>query len=176
MADMFEVTMDALVGDIGTKKESIMSKKINDIGYFIFASVVIIVIGIISIAECIGSITGDENKKIISYIVLGIAGFLLMIYFVKKYLHNTKQPIINMKDNSEAKKERKKYIFDKYKLSWIGDIVLAIVLNLQSLDAGFIEFGINFLETMVVFIILTAFLAIKNYKDLERKVKELNKD
>lgn len=90
MADMFEVTMDALVGDIGTKKESIMSKKINDIGYFIFASVVIIVIGIISIAECIGSITGDENKKIISYIVLGIAGFLLMIYFVKKYLHNKK--------------------------------------------------------------------------------------
>ena len=27
MADMFGVTMDALVGDIGTKKESVMNKK-----------------------------------------------------------------------------------------------------------------------------------------------------
>ena len=38
MADMFGVTMDALVGDIGTKKESVMNKKINDIGYFIFVT------------------------------------------------------------------------------------------------------------------------------------------
>ena len=40
MADMFGVTMDALVGDIGTKKESVMNKKINDIGYFIFGIVI----------------------------------------------------------------------------------------------------------------------------------------
>ena len=36
MADMFNVTMDALVGDIGSKKESVINKKINDVGYFIF--------------------------------------------------------------------------------------------------------------------------------------------
>lgn len=37
MADMFGVTMDSLVGNIESKKESIINKKINDIGYFIFA-------------------------------------------------------------------------------------------------------------------------------------------
>ena len=77
MADMFGVTMDALVGDIGTKKESVMNKKINDIGYFIFGIVILFLFVINSISETVGSITGDENKKIISYIILGIIGFLL---------------------------------------------------------------------------------------------------
>lgn len=176
MADMFEVTMDALVGDIGTKKESVINKKINDIGYFIFAAVVIIGCCIISIAESIGSITGDVNKEIVAYIVLGIMGFLLMIYFVKKYLHNTNQPIINMKANDEARKERKQYIFNKYKSSLMGDIVFSVIINLQSLDAGFVEFGMNFLESMIAFIVLTIFLAVKNYKDLDKKSKELNKE
>ena len=93
MADMFGVTMDALVGDIGTKKESVMNKKINDIGYFIFGIVILFLFVINSISETVGSITGDENKKIISYIILGIIGFLLMIFLLKAYLLNTNQII-----------------------------------------------------------------------------------
>ena len=176
MVDMFGVTMDALVGDIGTKKESVMNKKINDIGYFIFGIVILFLFVINSISETVGSITGDENKKIISYIILGIIGFLLMIFLLKAYLLNTNQIIINMKDNAEAQKDRKKYIFNKYKSYSIGNIVFSVIFNLQSYDAGFREFGINFLETFAIYSILTFFLAVINYRDLEKKVKELNKD
>lgn len=74
-----------------------MNKKINDIGYFIFGIVILFLFVINSISETVGSITGDENKKIISYIILGIIGFLLMIFLLKAYLLNTNQIIINMK-------------------------------------------------------------------------------
>ena len=107
MAGMFGVTMDALVGDIGTKKESVINKKIKDIGYFIFADVVVIGICIISVMEYINSVTNDENKVIISYMILGMGAFIFFIYIIKKYLHNFNEPIINMKDTSDGKKERK---------------------------------------------------------------------
>ena len=58
----------------------------------------------------------------------------------------------------------------------IGNIVFSVIFNLQSYDAGFREFGINFLETFAIYSILTFFLAVINYRDLEKKVKELNKD
>ena len=37
LSDIFGVTMDSLVGDIETKNDLIIKKKINDIGYFVFA-------------------------------------------------------------------------------------------------------------------------------------------
>ena len=107
MAGMFGVTMDALVGDIGTKKESVINKKIKDIGYFIFADVVVIGICIISVMEYINTVTNDENKVIISNIMLGIGAFIFFVYILKKYLQNSNEPIINMKDTIEGKKDNK---------------------------------------------------------------------
>lgn len=176
MADMFNVTMDALVGDIGSKKESVINKKINDVGYFIFAMIILLAISIFSISESIGFITGNEDGKIISYIILGIVGFLLMIYLLKKYLRSTDQQIVNMKNNEQAKKERKKYILNKYKLSCIGDIFLAIIINLPHLNDGIQEFCIEFCKSIVLFAVLTIAVTVRSYIRLEKKVKELNKD
>lgn len=176
MADMFNVTMDALVGDIGSKKESVINKKINDVGYFIFAMIILLAISISSISESIGFITGNEDDKIISYIILGIVGFLLMIYLLKKYLRSTDQQIVNMKNNEQAKKERKKYILNKYKLSYIGDIFLAIIINLPHLNDGIQEFCIEFYKSIVLFAVLTIAVTVRSYIRLEKKVKELNKD
>ena len=33
----------------------------------------------------------------------------------------------------------------------------------------------NFIENIIMFLLITIFVAIKNYVDLEKKVKELNK-
>lgn len=176
MADMFNVTMDALVGDIGSKKESVINKKINDVGYFIFAMIILLAISISSISESIGFITGNEDGKIISYIILGIVGFLLTIYLLKKYLRSTDQQIVNMKNNEQAKKERKKYILNKYKLSCIGDIFLAIIINLPHLTDGIQEFCIEFCKSIVLFAVLTIAVTVRSYIRLEKKVKELNKD
>lgn len=176
MADMFGVTMDALVGDIETKRESIMIKKINDIGYFIFASVIVIGLCIISIMNYINSVTNDENKVIISYMILGMGAFIFFIYIIKKYLHNFNEPIINMKDTSDGKKERKKYIINRYKMVIFEDIIFSLIFCMPYVMSGVSEFAINFIENIVMLSILTMFLAIKNYADLERKVKELNKD
>lgn len=176
MADMFEVTMDALVGDIGTKKESVINKKINDIGYFIFATVVVIGICIISVMEYINTVANDENKVIISYIMLGIGAFVFFVYILKKYLQNSNEPIINMKDTIEGKKERKKYIINRYKMVIFEDIIFSLIFCMPYVMSGVSEFAINFIENIVMLSILTMFLAIKNYADLERKVKELNKD
>ena len=176
MADMFGVTMDALVGDIGTKKESVMNKKINDIGYFIFATVVVIGICIISVMEYINSVTNDENKVIISQIMLGIGAFVFFVYFIKKYLHNSNEPIINMKDTIEGKKERKKYIINRYKTMFFEDIIFSIIFCLPNAMSGLSEFIGNFVENIIMFLLITIFLAIKNYMDLEKKVKELNKE
>ena len=60
MADMFNVTMDALVGDIGSKKESVINKKINDVGYFIFAMIILFAISISSISESIYCIISNS--------------------------------------------------------------------------------------------------------------------
>ena len=43
IADLFGVTMDSLVGDVESKKESKINKKINDIGYFIFGEIIILI-------------------------------------------------------------------------------------------------------------------------------------
>ena len=175
MADMFEVTMDALVGDIGTKKESVINKKINDIGYFIFATVVIIGICIISVMEYINTVTNDENKVIISYIMLGIGAFVFFVYILKKFLQNSNEPIINMKDNIEGKKERKKYIINRYKTMIFADIFFSIIFGLPNAMSGLSDFFGNFIENIIMFLLITIFVAIKNYVDLEKKVKELNK-
>ena len=176
MADMFEVTMDALVGDIGTKKESVINKKINDIGYFIFATVVVIGICIISVMEYINSVTNDENKVIISYIMLGIGAFVFFVYILKKFLQNSNEPIINMKDNIEGKKERKKYIINRYKTMIFADIFFSIIFGLPNAMSGLSDFFGNFIENIIMFLLITIFVAIKNYVDLEKKVKELNKE
>ena len=173
MADMFEVTMDALVGDIGTKKESVMNKKLNDIGYFIFATVVVIGICIISVMEYINSVTNDENKVIISYIMLGIGAFVFFVYILKKFLQNSNEPIINMKDTIEGKNILNVNI---YKTMIFADIFFSIIFGLPNAMSGLSDFFGNFIENIIMFLLITIFVAIKNYVDLEKKVKELNKE
>ncbi|MEI3391657.1 MAG: hypothetical protein V8R39_00905 [Clostridia bacterium] len=42
--------------------------------------------------------------------------------------------------------------------------------------SGLSDFLGNFIENIIMFLLITIFVAIKNYVDLEKKVKELNKE
>ena len=42
--------------------------------------------------------------------------------------------------------------------------------------SGLSDFFGNFIENIIMFLFITIFVAIKNYVDLEKKVKELNKE
>ena len=79
-----------------------------------------------------------------------------------------------MKDTIEGKKERKKYIINIYKTMIFADIFFSIIFGLPNAMSGLSDFLGNFIENM--FLLITIFVAIKNYVDLEKKVKELNKE
>ena len=66
MADLFGVTMDSLVGTVTTKKESRLNKKINDIGYFIWAAIDLLIGIFISMYSFTEKITTNENVKVVT--------------------------------------------------------------------------------------------------------------
>ena len=53
ISNIFGVTIDSLVGDVITKKESQINKKINDIGYFIFGTIILLLCIFFSVYEFI---------------------------------------------------------------------------------------------------------------------------
>lgn len=51
-----------------------------------------------------------------------------------------------------------------------------IIFGLPNAMSGLSDFLGNFIENIIMFLLITIFVAIKNYVDLEKKVKELNKE
>ena len=49
-------------------------------------------------------------------------------------------------------------------------------MNLPNETININDSLINFVETLIMFTILTIFLAVKDYSNLEKKVKKLNKE
>ena len=114
IAYIFSVSIDSLVGDIESKSTNKIKRKINDIGLWIFALIIVIGTTMYSIIEFIKQVSNNENVISISYIVIVILGFFAFILGIKLYLNNTdKREIINMKDTVEGKKARVKYIIKR---------------------------------------------------------------
>ena len=79
MADLFGVTMDSLVGNVTTKKESRLNKKINDIGYFIFGAIVLLIGIFLSVYSFTEKITKNENVKIVTSFLVALILFVVFI-------------------------------------------------------------------------------------------------
>ena len=104
ISNIFGVTIDSLVGDVITKKEAQINKKINDIGYFIFGTIILLLCIFFSVYEFIEKITTNENIKITTLIVFVLILFIVFILIIKLYLKDTENKIINMKPTLEEKK------------------------------------------------------------------------
>ena len=99
-----------MIGDIENKTPNKLKKRIQDIGWFIFAILVFAVIVNISISEFLIKIIPNINYAIGIIILMIILTFSIMIFLIKKYLMGNKEKIVNMLNNDKGKKERKKFI------------------------------------------------------------------
>ena len=108
IAYIFLISVDSLIGDIENKKPNKLKKRIQDIGWFIFAILVFAVIVNISISEFLIKIIPNINYAIGIIILMIILTFSIMIFLIKKYLMGNKEKIVNMLNNDKGKKERKK--------------------------------------------------------------------
>ena len=133
IADLFGVTMDSLVGDVESKKESNINKKINDIGYFIFGAIILLIGIFFSIYSFIEKITSSEDIKVISSIILGGILFISFVLMIKLYLKDTKSEIINMKPTEEGKKERRKRLKKKCIMEIKGMLMFVFIFCLMEL-------------------------------------------
>lgn len=175
MADMFGVSMDNLVGDVKEKKESVMQKKIKDIGFYIFEILIVIIASVFSIINFINFIISDETIRLLLYIITAILSFVYFIKNIKYYLKTSDKTIINMKDTEQGKNERKKYITKKYLNEYIRSfIIFSIIISLDKIEFGVKDFLISILNNLFGFAILDFILAIEEYKKLEKKVSLYN--
>ena len=174
IADLFGVTMDSLVGDVENKKESNINKKINDIGYFIFGAIILLIGIFFSIYSFIEKITSSEDIKVISSIILGGILFISFVLMIKLYLKDTKSEIINMKPTEEGKKERRKRLKKKCIMEIKGMLMFGLINNIYFLPDGIGIYFLKILEWTLGSIILVAIIAIIENKKIEDKVKKLN--
>ena len=175
MADMFGVSMDNLVRDVKEKKESVMQKKIKDIGFYIFAILIVIIASVFSIINFINFFITDETIRVLLYIIIAILSFVYFIKNIKYYLKTSDKTIINMKDTEQGKNERKKYIIKKYLNEYIRSfIIFSIIISLDKIEFGVKDFLIAILNNLLGFAILDFILAIEEYKKLEKKVSLYN--
>ena len=176
MADLFGVTMDSLVGDIETKKESKINKKMNDIGYFIIAVIVLLFPIFFSIQAFIEQLTSNENIIIVtSILVVGIL-FIFFLLSIKLYFKEKNNIIINMKQTKEGKKERIKYILNKLKFELFDFAIYGIISKIEFLPKGFDVYFINVAKWLFGSFILILVVEFIDYLKLENKVKKINEN
>lgn len=175
IAYFFSTSVDTLVGEIESKTENKIKKKISDIGYFIFAYVILAIMIVISIYSSVSTMFNDENITVISTILSIVLLFILFIVAIKKYLRSTNETIINMKDTEEGKKERKAYLIKKYVYIFIGCFIFGIVIDLGSIANGNETLLSSILTNGLIIGILDIILFANEYRKMEENVKELNK-
>ena len=173
---IFSVSIDSLVSEIDCKSTTKIKKKIDDIGYFIFAIFFVIGSCIFSIFRVVEHITKNENIIVVSTILMIIMAFIIFILLLKQYLRNTSEIIINMQPTVEGKKERIKYIIKTSLELFIGVMILSLIQEIDLMTQGIWVWAQGMLENMIISFIIISILAIMYYISLEKKVKELNQD
>ena len=93
---IFSVSIDSLVGDIESKSTAKIKKKINDIEYFIFGIVILILAQLISVVDFIKQTVNNDDIIIVSSIIMGVMGFVILILAIKLYLKDISEKILDM--------------------------------------------------------------------------------
>lgn len=173
IAYIFSISVDTLIGDVENKTTNRLKRRINDVGWFMFAFFVVAIIINISISNFLLNVIPNIDYAIGIIILMVIITFFIIIFSIKKYFINTNEIIINMKNDNQGKKDRKMFIIKKYAFSFCSWIILSITINIDSLVDGWNVFGYNLLESLCIGIVLDIFIAIVEYKKLEKKVRDL---
>ena len=173
IAYIFLISVDSLIGDIENKKPNKLKKRIQDIGWFIFAILVFAVIVNISISEFLIKIIPNINYAIGIIILMIILTFSIMIFLIKKYLMGNKEKIVNMLNNDKGKKERKKFIIKKYTFALLLWLIFCIVTNINFIIESWKIYSLRLLEDLFIGLVIDIILAIVEYKRLEKKVIDL---
>lgn len=173
IAYIFLISVDSLIGDIENKTPNKLKKRIQDIGWFIFAILVFAVIVNISISEFLIKIIPNINYAIGIIILMIILTFSIMIFLIKKYLMGNKEKIVNMLNNDKGKKERKKFIIKKYTFALLLWLIFCIVTNINFIIESWKIYFLRLLEDLFIGLLIDIILAIVEYKRLEKKVIDL---
>lgn len=173
IAYIFSVSVDSLIGEISNKNTNKLKKKINDIGWLIGAICILAIICNVSIANFLIKIMPNIDYAIGVIILIAIITFIYIVITIKKYLLNNNEEIINMKDDEQGKKERKKYIVKRYAFLFFNWAIFSIISQIDTVLDGYGVFLINILENLFIGIVLDTILGIAEYKTIEKKVKEL---
>lgn len=173
IAYIFSISVDSLIGDIENKTPNKLKKRIQDIGWFIFAILVFAVIVNISISEFLIKIIPNINYAIGIIILMIILTFSIMIFLIKKYLMGNKEKIVNMINNDKGKKERKKFFIKKYTFALLLWLIFCIVTNINFIIESWKIYFLRLLEDLFIGLVIDIILAIVEYKRLEKKVIDL---
>ena len=173
IAYIFLISVDSLIGDIENKTPNKLKKRIQDIGWFIFAILVFAVIVNISISEFLIKIIPNINYAIGIIILMIILTFSIMKFLIKKYLMGNKEKIVNMLNNDKGKKERKKFIIKKYTFALLLWLIFCIVTNINFIIESWKIYFLRLLEDLFIGLVIDIILAIVEYKRLEKKVIDL---
>lgn len=173
IAYIFSISVDSLIGDIENKTPNKLKKRIQDIGWFIFAILVFAVIVNISISEFLIKIIPNINYAIGIIILMIILTFSIMIFLIKKYLMGNKEKIVNMLNNDKGKKKRKKFIIKKYTFALLLWLIFCIVTNINFIIESWKIYFLRLLEDLFIGLVIDIILAIVEYKRLEKKVIDL---
>lgn len=173
IAYIFLISVDSLIGDIENKTPNKLKKRIQDIGWFIFAILVFAVIVNISISEFLIKIIPNINYAIGIIILMIILTFSIMIFLIKKYLMGNKEKIVNMINNDKGKKKRKKFFIKKYTFALLLWLIFCIVTNINFIIESWKIYFLRLLEDLFIGLVIDIILAIVEYKRLEKKVIDL---
>ena len=176
ISNIFGVTIDSLVGDVITKKESQINKKINDIGYFIFGTIILLLCIFFSVYEFIEKITTNENIKITTSIVFVLILFIVFILIIKLYLKDTENKIINMKPTLEGKKERKNMLIKKAGLEILTFFIYGIIIKIYVVPESLVKYVAEVVIWTLGGLIIITGIKLYEFLKLEKKVKILNQE
>lgn len=173
IAYIFSVSVDSLIGEISNRRTNKLKKKINDIGWILGTSFLLAVLSNVSIDNFLIKVIPNIDYAIGLMILTAIITIIYIIITIKKYLLNNNEEIINMKNDEQGKKERKKYIAKKYLSLFYHWIIFSITFEIETILDGYGVFLVNVLYNIFQLVVLIIVFGIVEYKTLEKKIKEL---
>lgn len=176
IAYIFSVSIDSLVGDIESKSTAKIKKKINDIGYFIFGIVILILVQLISVGDFIKQIVNNEDIVIVSFVIMGVMGFIILLLEIKLYLKDTSEEILDMTQTENGRKKRKKNILKKSYINIVTWSIFSLITNVNLIPLGITRFLKSFIENLIIGLVLTVLISIVEYRKIEKEVIKLNKE
>lgn len=173
IAHIFSVSTDALIGDIQCKGENKIKRKVNDLGWFIFAFAIIIIDCIISCTTVIQGITEDEGIIGISTMALIFIAFMILAFELKLYFRDNKK-IIDMTETEKGKKYRRNIRIKESAKIFVAMIIYSFVSNLYLVLESISTFFNGMVADLVPILAVISIFEICKYKKLEKEVKKLN--